>query len=406
MRGFGFFVDEISQQHPEPVHTFMSNETWHRVYSNEPIHRLAESPRAIHHHLPDPTVRDPQLAWIRGYSLVPAFVHDYQQKTQVPVGVIPCAHGGVKLSAWSTDCTDGLYATMMDKIRLVGGHVKGMLWYQGESDASDGCDKGQTSTYQQHLALLFDGLLTLHPDLVIVFAQIGRTITTSKDAHNQQALDVAWSRIRQAQLNIYLDAKQPPSVLYGRVGFVPTITCGMDDFIHLSAQGLLSVGRAMAAVASALVAKKIPDDTRSTHSRTSQDATVLHSDDLRMVHRRFAPGSSYWHHIVQYRFDSPLSTTDHSQARGFSTFHMEDAADYGHGHYTPVDMIYAAHVRGCHVELYLTEKAYRMLAADPQSYLLSYGHGQNPDCNLISRDSTIPVAPMFPRRLPVTNVPE
>lgn len=58
----------------------------------------------------------------------------------VEVGLVPCARGGSKLRAWAKDWRrDTLYGSMMARTREAAqtGVIKGLIWWQGESDA--GC---------------------------------------------------------------------------------------------------------------------------------------------------------------------------------------------------------------------------------------------------------------------------
>ncbi|MES2214034.1 MAG: Ig-like domain-containing protein [Patescibacteria group bacterium] len=61
----------------------------------------------------------------------------------VPVAFLPAAKGGSAMSEWSrSTATTTLYGSMYRRINAIGGSVKGILWYQGESDADHGVDHG------------------------------------------------------------------------------------------------------------------------------------------------------------------------------------------------------------------------------------------------------------------------
>lgn len=53
------------------------------------------------------------------------------------IGLIPCALGGTNLKQWSPELRDqgpdSLYGNMIDRIRKVGGRIKGVIWYQGRT---------------------------------------------------------------------------------------------------------------------------------------------------------------------------------------------------------------------------------------------------------------------------------
>jgi hypothetical protein len=55
---------------------------------------------------------------------------------QGPVLLVPCAKGGSFIGQWTpSEGRDTLYGSCLARARVVGGHVAGVLWYQGESDA-------------------------------------------------------------------------------------------------------------------------------------------------------------------------------------------------------------------------------------------------------------------------------
>jgi hypothetical protein len=58
-----------------------------------------------------------------------------------PILLIPCAKGGSSIGQWKPNegkpggDRDTLYGSCLARVREVGGKVRGILWYQGESDA-------------------------------------------------------------------------------------------------------------------------------------------------------------------------------------------------------------------------------------------------------------------------------
>ncbi len=62
------------------------------------------------------------------------------EATGVPIGLVACAHGGTSMEQWNPAKKDeggkSLYGSMLRQFQLAGGKVKGVLWYQGESDAN------------------------------------------------------------------------------------------------------------------------------------------------------------------------------------------------------------------------------------------------------------------------------
>jgi hypothetical protein len=53
-----------------------------------------------------------------------------------PILLVPCAKGGSSIGQWKPGGgRDTLYGSCLARARAVGGKVKGILWYQGETDA-------------------------------------------------------------------------------------------------------------------------------------------------------------------------------------------------------------------------------------------------------------------------------
>jgi len=141
MEGVGDLVDV---EPPSPsVRSYQSRERW--AVAEEPLHWLGESPRVIHHRLagrdrvPDePDPRDPRRD--KGAGLGLTFARLRHERTGVPVGLIPSAHGGTSMAQWDPALRDqggaSLYGATIERVRAAGGHVAGVLWYQGESDAN------------------------------------------------------------------------------------------------------------------------------------------------------------------------------------------------------------------------------------------------------------------------------
>ncbi|CAO3615004.1 unnamed protein product [Cunninghamella echinulata] len=407
MRGYGFFEKEITSLDPKPMHVFYSNESsWGPVRSDQPVHQIATSPRQVHHTLPDPTVRDPNLSLVRGYSLVPAFNHYYRDHLKnVPVGFIPCSHGGVELSQWAatvnqSDPQTSLYGAMMDKINLASGgkgHITGVLWYQGESDAV------KIDLAKQYATAFKSWLIQLYTDLnmqfnnnvhqqpiYFIYTQIATTLA------NQINLDaeLGWSLVRQAQLQVFdeLVALNYP------IALVSTINAELDDYIHLSGRGSQQVGKLMAQAAVQLIQSK----------NKKQVNIALYGTKVDMIHYPFNENKNY-NHVLRITFNHDTlpshfkwQSSINQQITGF-TIHDTQTQ------YQLVDMIYSIKIyEQRYVDLYLTEKGYKLLADNNNTivdrYVLYYGFGQHPYCNLIS-SSQIPSLAFGPLSIPITPLP-
>ncbi|ORZ10394.1 SGNH hydrolase-type esterase domain-containing protein [Absidia repens] len=404
MRGYGFFDDNDNDNsknssssnnnnnnNNKGCHVFQSCESWGMVPANRPVHHLATSPRSVHHTLPDPTVREPSIVFDRGASLAPAFVRKYERTLGVPVGVVPCAHGGVTIQQWmkhddnddNNSNADGtLYGAMMDKIRLVGGHYTGVLWYQGESDAV------HFDTAALYLRDFTRWICQLHDDIsqkaFFVYAQIGRTISDGGDK-----IDLAWSMVRKAQLDICLQEHH-----FGerRIAIVSTVDTDMDDYIHLSASGLRKVGGRMADAATALVAN------------ASRESAMIYATDVTMIHLPYNHGK-HWRHILRLDLNLQQNVTwrNKDMITGFTIHDMHPSRD----RLLQVDVIHSARINDQQqVDLYLTEKGYQQIVAgEVGQYVLRYGYGKNPQCNLVTTTNVAALA-FGPLPILVTSLPD
>jgi len=239
MEGVG---DLIDVEPPSPfVHSYQSREEW--AVAEEPLHWLGESPRFVHHRLwgreamPDqPDPRDPHRN--KGAGLGLAFGKAYHALTGVPVGLIPSAHGGTSMEQWSPQLRgeggNSLYGATYERVQGVGGKVKGILWYQGESDAYP----GGVALYPDRMTALVNAFRSDfgQPDLPFYLVQIGCFATDPTPDGV-----AGWNGIREAQRTW---AQTQPNI-----GLVTAIDLELDDPIHIGVQGLKRLGRRLAAVA-------------------------------------------------------------------------------------------------------------------------------------------------------------
>jgi hypothetical protein len=249
MRGHGYLKDAFrsdtdDEENKEPFsscHLFDSTETW-RVAS-DPSHCLQLSKRTVHHALPDPTVRNPEICQYRGASLAPAFGSTYSSNTkdQVPVGLIASAHGGVSLQDWKRPSelntetyNTTLYGAMIDRINQVGNYIAGVLWYQGESDtlvSRDAETYGQR--FQEWIKIL--RLDLKRPNLPIVFVQLGpHKLDVPETIKN-------WMTVQDQQIQLM--------GIDNYITGVASRDCILDDRLHLSKDGLSLLGKRLAIAA-------------------------------------------------------------------------------------------------------------------------------------------------------------
>ncbi len=236
-------VGDLTQvETPSPmVHSYQSREEW--AVAEEPLHWLGESPRVVHHtlwgrpSLPDrPDPRDPERA--KGAGLGLTFAKTYHALTGVPVGLIPSAHGGTSMAQWDPalrgEGDASLYGATLARVRAVGGKVKGVLWYQGESDANP----ADAARYQDRMTALLDAFRADFgdPDLPFYLVQLG----CFEQAPSADGV-AGWNGVREAQR---VWAQSQPNV-----AIVSAIDLELDDAIHIGVHGLKRLGRRLASVA-------------------------------------------------------------------------------------------------------------------------------------------------------------
>ncbi len=97
-------------------------------------------------------------------------------KTKITIGLVPCAVGGSSIEQWIADSTYRditLYSNLIDKARKASayGTIKGILWHQGETNASTGNYKN----YKEKLELFFTKLRNYlgDSDLPVYAGQLG-----------------------------------------------------------------------------------------------------------------------------------------------------------------------------------------------------------------------------------------
>ncbi len=241
MQGVG---DLIDVEEPSPtVHMFRMNEQWQ--VAEEPLHYLWESPNRVHHRLRNPKVTDeeiekirtgPRENWTKGAGLGMPFAKAMVERTGIPVGLVPCAHGGTSMKQWDParrdEGGDSLYGQMVKRFNLVGGRVRGVLWYQGESDANPEAAK----IYKEVMAAFIEAVRRDFGDTTLPFymVQISRVVGIAADVPS-------WCSIRESERQL---GRELPGV-----ATVSAIDLELDDLIHIGTPGLKRLGQRMALIA-------------------------------------------------------------------------------------------------------------------------------------------------------------
>lgn len=255
MEGVGDLVDTTPAI--EEVHMFDQLDVW--GIAKDPLHNLPGAVDAVHWR----KNKDGQPERLTGEALeqfntnrkkgagpgMPFAVEMYR-RTGIPVGLVPCAHGGTSMDQWSPSLKDqggnSLYGATIRRLQAVGGKVKGVLWYQGESDAS----AKLAPEYQSKLEALIAAFRSDfgQPELPFYFVQIGLHVNFGAQAE--------WNAVQEAERQVEL--KVP------HTGMASAIDVSLDDGIHVSTQDQKRVGRRLASMAAHDL---YPDSTKENASQ-------------------------------------------------------------------------------------------------------------------------------------------
>jgi len=129
---------------------------------------------------------------------------------------------------------ESLYGAMIERIEMVGGRIRGLIWYQGESDA---LTAGAEEKYEARFLNLIDSFRKDIgiPDLPIIYVQTGRFV------HPYESRAHGWEAIRDIQRRVASQRKH----LY----MVSAIDLTLEDAIHLGFEGYQRLGPRLAEIA-------------------------------------------------------------------------------------------------------------------------------------------------------------
>ena len=352
MEGVGDLVDV--QKSDPMVQTFDMFDRW--GLATEPLHNLPGAVDRVHwrknaqgelERLTGDALATFNSNRKKGAGLGLPFAVEMVRRTGIPVGLVPCAHGGTSMDQWSPALKDkggdSLYGAMLRRFHAVGGRVTGVLWYQGESDANPKAAPLFPEKFDKFVRAVRDDFG--QPDMPFYYVQIGRHVDKSNVAE--------WNAVQEYQR---VAAQSIP-----RSGVVPSVDSSLDDGIHVSTQDQKRIGRRLAVLATRDLFPSVSDYGRQ-------------KGGPRPVSANFAGG------ILKLTFDE---MNGHLQADGrISGFTIHDAKG------DPVPMIYKARfdpVEGNVIYLHLSGKL-------PEGATVRYGFGKDPYCNVTdSKDMGMPV---------------
>ncbi|MCZ7645868.1 MAG: sialate O-acetylesterase [Planctomycetota bacterium] len=241
MQGIGNLDARMERPH-KLVSCYALRESWERA--SEPLHPLIESPDSCHWSCaPEDRPRlieEARRTRTKGAGLGLAFAKELVKRIGVPIGLIPCAHGGTSMQQWSPERRHeggaSLYGSMLRRVAAAGGRVKGVLWYQGESECGPEAAPRFVERFTNLIACIREDLGA--PELPFLYVQIARFVHRNANAE-------CWNRVREAQLRC--EGLVPHAAMVG------AIDLPLDDAIHISTDGLKRLGKRLADAACRVV---------------------------------------------------------------------------------------------------------------------------------------------------------
>ena len=159
-----------------------------------------------------------------------------RQEMGFPIGLIQTSLGGSPLVSWNPaePGDHPLYELMLRAVEAAGGRIRGVLWYQGESDAG-----GQAArTYDRRFVAAVRAWrkALANPRLAVLTVQINRCTGPGGDEP-----DCGWTMMREAQ-------RRAARGLAG-VTVTPTLDLPLSDGIHISPIGNMLLAERVAQAA-------------------------------------------------------------------------------------------------------------------------------------------------------------
>jgi len=237
MEGVGNLVDLEAPD--ERIRSFDQTDVWGQAV--EPLHRLVDAADRVHWRknaegavakLTGPALEEFIAKRKKGAGLGLPFAKQILLRTGIPIGLLPCAHAGTSMDQWSPELKDkqgdSLYGATLRRVIAAGGRVKGLLWYQGEADASPKAAPEYSAKMEKLIAAFRQDFA--QPDLPFYYVQIGRHVNyTNADE---------WNLVQESERK--LESRIP------RVGMAPAADLTLDDGIHVSTPDLKRLGRRLA----------------------------------------------------------------------------------------------------------------------------------------------------------------
>ena len=204
-----------------------------------------------------------------GTSPALSFARRLSDALGVPVGLIPAAIGGTLLRQWDPDENGFCYSRMCAMLRDAG-TFRGMLWFQGCSDAN----RENSGTYYTRFCRIVSQWRDRFGDFPLLTVQLNRWAGDGEGVES----DREWGTIR--------DAQRLAALTLPNVSIVPALDLPMSDGIHDGSAANVVIGQRLADTALQEIYHKVGQCAPSILSAERKDATH--------VILRLTPGHSVW----------------------------------------------------------------------------------------------------------------
>lgn len=282
MQGYGMITREY--QPDDAVRVFGLNDQWmpavpptHRIFSAvAPVFKtliFQMNPAMTEESWNSSRVQDRKKP-LGGVGPDLAFAEAVAGATKRKIVLVPCALGGSSLAQWSPALRDkgseSLYGNLLDRVAKVGGRLRGIIWYQGESQAIDPAAVG---SFEDDFLNLVDSLRRdlNAPELPVLYVQIARFALQNRDNEG------GWKIVQEKQRTAVRQRKN--------LWMVPAVDLPLDDLIHVSEEGQSRLGHRLAEAALSRV-YGLPD----------------RGCPLDFESWRFEPEKDPFHHCLRLRF--------------------------------------------------------------------------------------------------------
>jgi sialate O-acetylesterase len=377
MQGVGDLID-TTPPHPKVMLLGMDGK-WGQA--EEPLHWLADSPDPVHSG--DPKTRAERSlrehkSRKKGAGLGLPFAVAMVEATGVPIGLVASAHGGTSMAQWSPALKEqggaSLYGSMLRQVKLAGGKVKGVLWYQGESDAMGRETwKAFPKVFSEFISAVRSDLG--QSDLPFYYVQIGRFANPSDPT--------GWNAVQDAQRVL------PERI--ANLAVISVIDLELDDAIHVGTQGLQRAGRRLAHIAQRELFGQV-GATTPTFDRVTKgpgNTLVVKFKGVNMGPGRPAGMAAFGAGGRGGMMGFGASTMSPGEASGFGLKPERHIAGFSlrREDGTLIPAIFEACVGQARDTVIL-----KLDSPVPRSASLWYGHGLDPYCNLTDGlDMGVPV---------------